>query len=146
MSRRTRRTVATSESSARPDAQPLPAALAALPGSAVTRLIIDDSLTLVLQAPGNELVLRIDGSGRWQWHGETASFSADADPASLAPLLGLLQARVVGVALADDGRLELRFDQGALLSALPDDHQIAWTVRSAGASATCLAEGKVVWQ
>ncbi len=127
--------------------QALPDALAALSGCRVTRFVIDDSLTLALQAAGREVTLRIDGEGRLERGGEPHRFAPDADPAGLAPVLSLLNARVAAVAVSADGRLELKFDGGARLAALPDDHQISWSVRvSGGASASCIAEGKVVWE
>ena len=139
-------------SAPRTGADPLPDALAALPGCAVTRFIVDDSVTLVMQAAGREASLRIDGEGVLERVGSPAlRFSPDADPTGLAPVLGLLNVRVAGVSLGDDGRLELSFEGGAKLAALPEDHNMSWSVqvstKDAGAtSATCIAEGRVVWQ
>lgn len=125
----------------------LPAALAALGGCRVTRFVIDDSLTLALQAAGRDATLRIDGPGRLERGGEAISFAPDQDPAGLAPVLALLNARVAAVALAPDGRLDLEFDGGARLVALPEDHHVSWSVQvSGGASASCIAEGRVVWE
>lgn len=125
----------------------LPDALAGLRNGIVTRFVIDDALTIAVHAPGREMSLRIDAVGQLE-HGDVAHrFSPDADPASVAPVLALLHQRVVEVVLDSDGRLELRFDGGASLSVFPDDHNLSWMVQSAsGASAACLAEGRVVWQ
>lgn len=139
-------------SAPRPGGDPLPDALAALTGCAVTRFIVDDSLTVVLQAAGREAALRIDGEGVFERRdGPALRISPDADPAGLAPVLALLNARIAGVALDADGRLELRFEGGARLAALPADHHVSWSVRvsgkdAGGASASCIAEGKVVWE
>jgi len=129
------------------NAKALPEALAALRGCTVTRFIVDDALTLTLQSAGREATLRIDGEGRMV-HGDAAHrFSPDADAAGLAPVLSLRNARVAEVRLDTDGRLELGFVGGARLSALPDEHTVSWSVQiSGGASASCIAEGKVVWQ
>jgi hypothetical protein len=132
---------------ARPASPALPEAVATLCGCRVARLVIDDSLTLVLQGKGREATLRIDGAGHFTRGGASHRFSADEDPAGLAPLLSLLGARVQAILLADDGGLEVRFENDAGLRALPDEHQVSWTVRASdGRSAACLAEGKVVWQ
>lgn len=127
--------------------EPLPDALAALRGCRVTRFIIDDSLTLALGAAGREAVLRIDGEGRFERDGHSHRFSPDEDPAGLAPILSLMNARVDAVSLAADGTLQLRFEDGAQLLALPDDHHVTWSARIlGGGSAACIAEGKVVWE
>jgi hypothetical protein len=139
-------------SAPRAGAEPLPEALAALRGCAVTRFIVDDSLTLVMQAAGRDASLRIDGEGLLERAGVPAlRISPDADPAGLAPVLALLNARVTDVALGVDGRLELRFEGGTRLAALPADHHVSWSVQSSAtgtgdSSASCIAEGRVVWQ
>jgi hypothetical protein len=125
----------------------LPAAVAGLRGCTVRRFVVDDSLTLVLQAADREATLRIDTEGSLERGAERHAFSPDADPAGLAPVLSLLGAQVREVVLGEDGRLELGFGDGARLSALPHDHQVSWAVQaSGGASAACIAEGKVVWE
>lgn len=137
----------TAEAVSLPGDDPLPAALAALRGCAVTRFMVDDALTLVLQAAGRAVELRIDGAGTLAGAGGELRFSPDADPAGLAPVLALMNGGVADVALHADGRLELRFRDGRVLAALPEDHHVAWAVRSScGASASCIAEGRVVWQ
>jgi hypothetical protein len=128
-------------------ADPLPAALAAMRGCAVTRFVVDDSLTLVLQSAGCAVELRIDGQGLLTGASGELRFSPDMDPSGLAPVLGLMNASVAEVSLQTDGRLALDFRDGRRLAALPEDHHVAWSVRSTcGASASCIAEGRVVWQ
>lgn len=124
----------------------LPAALDGLRGCTVTRFVVDDALTLGLQAREREASVRIDGSGRLLRDGRELRFSPDADPAGLGPVLGLLHERVREVRLDDDGTLGLVFGCGAELALLPEDHNIAWAVRCGLASAACIAEGKVVWE
>lgn len=124
----------------------VPAAVAALQGCHVTRLTIDDALTLALCGNGRELVLRIDGAGELQRHGTVHAFDPDRDPCTLAPFIGLLNERVDEVVLAQDGRLELALGR-ARVTVAPDDHQISWSVATAdGQRASCIAEGRVVWE
>lgn len=125
----------------------LPEALGALRGCMVTRFIIDDALTLVAHAAGREAVLRIDGEGTVERAGAAQRFAPDADPAGLGPTLSLLHARIEAVELGADGRLALAFAGGARLVAFPDEHNVSWSVRvSGGARASCIAEGRVVWE
>jgi hypothetical protein len=125
----------------------LPAALEALAGSMVTRFVIDDALSLALHSAGREVALRIDGNGRLEHAGTVHAFSPDADPRALGPVLALLHERVASVVLGTDGELALEFTGGARLCALPDEHNVAWTVQvTGGGSVSCLAEGKVVWR
>ncbi len=137
--------------SAQPAKQTLPPALAALRGCRVTRFVIDDSLTLAFAAAGRTASLRIDGAGRLERGAEAQAFSPDAGAAGLAPVLALMNARVASAALAADGSVELAFDGGARLVALPDEHQVSWSAQAAvqgegEASASCIAEGRVVWE
>lgn len=125
----------------------MPVALAALTGCVVIRLALDDALTLTLQGAGREAVVRIDGDAELRAGEQAARFCVDADPRAAAPALAMLHRRVRRTVLAADGTLTLECDGDLRLAALPHDHQIGWTVRLAdGASATCLAEGRVVWQ
>lgn len=125
---------------------PLPAALEGLRGCTVTRFVVDDALTLGLHARDREASVRIDGSGRLLRDGRELRFSADADPAGLGPVLGLLHERVRDVRLDDDGTLGLVFVCGAELALQPEEHNIAWAVRCGAASAACIAEGRIVWE
>jgi hypothetical protein len=125
----------------------LPEALAALRGCMAMRFIVDDALTVAFHAAGREARLRIDGEGVLERGGGAHRFSPDADPAGLGPVLALMHRRVADVTLDAGGRLELSFDGGATLAVLPHEHAVSWRVEAAGgASAACLAEGKVVWQ
>lgn len=136
------RTAATSEAALAP-----PPAIAMLAGCTLSRIAVDDSLTLGLRASGRSATLRIDGAGRLQAAGGARAFDTDGDPASAGPLLGLLNSRVDEATVRADGALELRFAGGERLVVEPSDHAIAWTaIASDGAQASCLAEGKVVWE
>lgn len=124
----------------------LPAAVSALKGCIVTRLVIDDALALAACEAGRELTLRIDGAGRFIRAGEVHAFDCDRDPMSVAPLIRLLNERIERVALADDGTLELA-TRDASLAVEPHDHQMTWSICCAsGERASCIAEGRVVWE
>lgn len=125
----------------------LPEALANLRGCTVTRLCVDDAATFSLHATGLSVTLRLDGAGRLKRAGESYVFDTDADPASAAVLLGLLHDRIAAAALGTDGGLELRFASGASLTVLPNEHGVSWSAQtSRGARASCIAEGRVVWE
>lgn len=136
------RTDATSEA-----AEPAPPAIATLAGCTLARVAVDDSLTLSLRAAGRSVTLRIDAAGRVRAGGRVLPFDTDADPASAAPLLGLLNARVSGASVRPDGGLLLTFGTGEVLDVEPSEHAIAWSAIAAdGAQASCIAEGRVVWE
>lgn len=136
------RTAATSES--KPASPP---AIAMLAGCTLARVAVDDSLTLGFRAAGRAVTLRIDVAGRLQAAGRMQAFDTDGDPASAAPLLGLLNGRVAAAAVRADGGLEIGFAGGEVVVVEPSDHAIAWSATSTGgAQASCLAEGRVVWE
>jgi hypothetical protein len=124
----------------------LPHALADLTGCMVSRLQIDDAVTLFLRAADREVSLRIDGRGSLSIAARSQTFDADADLTSVGCLIELLHQSVRQTALRRDGTLHLQTDGGATLMAHPHPHQVSWAVRSSrGPSASCLAEGMVVW-
>lgn len=127
------------------DAGTLPPALAALEGCLVSRLTVDDALTLGLSGVGRAPTLRLDGAGVVEHGGARHAVDVDRDPRSAAALLGLLGGRVAAVHLRRDGALELRCDLGMLVCE-PHEHQVSWQVQGPdGTRCACLAEGMVVW-
>ncbi len=124
----------------------IPPAIDAMPGCVVTRLIIDDSFSLVLCGIDREVTLRIDGAGELAEGTKRIPFDPDTDPSSVVALLDLLNCRVDHAALDVSGRLDLTV-RSFVLSVMPNDHQVSWSVVGPeGTRACCIAEGRVVWE
>ncbi len=114
----------------------------AMPGCIVSRVAVDDSFTLTLCGIDREIVLRIDGEG--EIGGTT--FDPDRDTMSVLPLLSTLNRRVDAARVEADGGLILDIEQRQL-RVLPNDHGVSWSMHATdGARASCLAEGRVVWE
>lgn len=123
-----------------------PPIITAIVGCIATRLSIDDSFTLTLCGIDREIVLRIDGSGEFEKEGQCIGFDPDRDPTSVVPLIGLLNRRIEAAELCDDGRLSL-YSPGIRLTIMPGEHAISWSVHGPdGTRASCIAEGRVVWE
>jgi hypothetical protein len=119
-----------------------PPIVQAIPGCIVTRVAVDDSFTLTLCGIDREVVLRIDGAGALAGTG----FDPDRDPLSVAPLLGVLNHRVDGAHIEADGALVLDI-MGRELRVFASEHAVSWSMRGPdGTRASCLAEGRVVWE
>jgi hypothetical protein len=115
-------------------------------GCIVTRLGIDDSFTLALCGIDREIILRIDGNGEIENDGNGIDFDPDQDPASVVPLIGLLNRSIDDVELGNDGSLTL-FSRKTRLTIFPSEHNLSWSVRgSDGSGASSIAEGRVVWE
>ena len=114
----------------------------AMPGCIVSRVAVDDSFTLTLCGLDREIVLRIDGEG--EIGGTT--FDPDRDTMSVLPLLSTLNRRVDAARVEADGGLILDIEQRQL-RVLPNDHGVSWSMHGTdGTRASCLAEGRVVWE
>lgn len=126
----------------------LPSIIATIAGCVVERLTLDDSVTLHFRAVDRSLQLRFDTAASLQSGAGDASpvtISPDTDPGSVAPLLAWLHRRIDAVDLAADGALQLSSARG-VLTLWPDEHQMAWTLRSSsGQKVSCVADGKVIW-
>ncbi|HYF19204.1 MAG TPA: DUF6188 family protein, partial [Ramlibacter sp.] len=62
------------------------------------------------------------------------------------PLLGTLNQRVDSARIEADGGLVLDI-MGRELRVFPSDHAVSWSMRGPdGTRASCLAEGRVVWE
>ncbi len=120
----------------------VPPVVQAMPGCILTRVAVDDSFTLTLCGIDREIVLRIDGEGRIGG----ASFDPDRDPLSVVPLLSALNLRVDAARVEADGTLALDLADRSL-RVLPSEHLVSWSMRGPdGTRASCLAEGRVVWE
>lgn len=131
---------------AMPTVEP-PPAVSALIGGTLCKVIVDDALTLCLRSTRCEASVRIDNAGMLRDEaGLEHPFNADEAPRSLGCVLQLLQHRVLRASVQDSGELVLDFGF-AVLTAIPHDHQVSWSVStSEGYAASCLAEGAVVWR
>lgn len=124
----------------------VPPAVAALAGFMITRMVIDDSVTLILHRGDREARLRIDGRGSLERQGQRIAFDPDSAPASVGPLIEFIHERIDEADVTPEGGLRLRIGK-ALLCVDPDDHQVSWSISTSdGAQASSIAEGKVVWQ
>jgi len=71
-----------------------------------------------------------------------ASIDPAGEPRDAAPALSLLWQRVAE-AYAKDGVLTLRFENGAVVEAFPDDRYESWSVIGPSGVAQCLPGGEV---
>ncbi len=124
----------------------VPPAVEALSGCIITRLVIDDSVALNLRGGEREVQLRIDGRASLKHLDKALLFDPDGDPTSVGCLISLIQQKVNKVEITPEGGLDLHVG-AALISIDPDEHQVSWSIiASDGSQASCIAEGKVVWQ
>jgi len=118
----------------------------AMAGCILTRIGIDDSFTLTLCGIDREIILRIDGNGELEQDGIRTDFDPDRAPSSVVPLLSLLNRTIDEVELSTDGRLTL-YSQKTRMAVLPSEHAVSWSVHGPdGTRASCIAEGRVVWE
>lgn len=124
----------------------VPRAVQALAGCTVTRLVVDDAVTLALRSATHEVMLRIDAAGVLAREDGEHRFDPDTNTESVACLLGLVHRRVSAVHLAEDGVLVCEFGNDRL-RLQPHPHQVSWSLSGPdGSNASCLAEGMVVWE
>jgi hypothetical protein len=123
-----------------------PPIVQAMPGCIVTRVAVDDSFTLTLCGIDREILLRIDGSGEIGSGQARSAFDPDRDPLSVTALLRLLNRHVDSARIESDGSLLLDCG-GDELHVQPSDHSVSWSLKGPdGTRASCLAEGRVVWE
>jgi len=116
-------------------------------GLSVTRVAIDDSLTLFCRAgDGRGGDIRIDGAFSFtDAGGHVHSGCVEDSPVSAGPVLGLVMGVIRSAGISEDGALEIGFGDGAVLSASAEDHFVSWEIRSSdGFHAVCLADRDVV--
>lgn len=124
------------------DARALP-----LDGMTVTRIAIDDSLTLYCRAgDGREADIRIDGSfAQTDTTGTVETGCVEDVPRSAAPVLSRIYCRIGAARVTETGALEIRFADGTVLCADAEDHFVSWEIKASdGFHAVCLADRDVV--
>lgn len=124
------------------DPRPLP-----LDGMTITRIAIDDSLTLVCRAgDGRHAELRIDGAfSISDASGGVETGCVEDSPRSAAPVLSQIYCLIRTARITGDGALELGFADGAILTANAEDHFVSWELKASdGFHAVCLADRDVV--
>lgn len=122
--------------------RPLP-----LDGMTVTRIAIDDSLTLYCRAgDGREAEIRIDGAFSLTGpSGDTETGCIEESPRSAAPVLSRVYCLIGTARIADTGALEIGFADGTRLTAQAEDHFVSWELKASdGFHAVCLADRDVV--
>ncbi|WP_143174208.1 DUF6188 family protein [Streptoalloteichus hindustanus] len=95
----------------------------------ITELRFDWAVTLVISGTTGTYEVRLEREVRLgARHGEVRTIDPEGEPASLAPLLGLLRAEVEEIRVFSDGRLRLAFPGGTVLEVRPDNDFEAWTL------------------
>jgi hypothetical protein len=116
-------------------------------GLTVTRIAIDDSLTLFCRAgDGREAEIRIDGAFTWRdTSGNEHDGCVEDMPRSAGPVLDAVYTRISTAGINVEGGLEIRFGDGASLTAKAEDHFVSWEIKGGdGFRAVCLADRDVV--
>ena len=124
------------------DPRPLP-----LDGMTVTRIAIDDSMTLSCRAgDGRDAEIRIDGAfSLTDSNGNTETGCIEDSPRSAAPVLAQVYCQIAAARITDTGALEIGFADGTHLTADAEDHFVSWELKvSNGFHAVCLADRDVV--
>lgn len=122
--------------------QPLP-----LDGMTVTRIAIDDSLTLYCRAgDGRDAEIRIDGAFTLaDAAGAIETGCVEDSPRSAAPVLSKIYCRIDTSRITETGAVEIGFAGGAILTAEAEDHFVSWELKASdGFHAVCLADRDVV--
>ena len=116
-------------------------------GLSVTRIAVDDSLTLFCRAAdGREAEIRIDGAFSLEdASGSVVTGCVEDDPVNAGPVLGLVLGIIAAARISEAGALELEFGGGSKLSAAAEDHFVSWELKSSdGFHAVCMADRDVV--
>lgn len=116
-------------------------------GLTVTRVAVDDSLTLFCRAgDGREAEIRVDGAFLWcDSTGDSHAGCVEDSPRSAGPVLDAVYTRIATAGINGDGGLEIGFGDGATLTASAEDHFVSWEIKGTdGFHAVCLADRDVV--
>ena len=116
-------------------------------GLTVTRISVDDSLTLFCRAGDRrEAEIRIDGAFAYvDPAGEAFTGCIEESPRGAGPVLELVFARIAAARIDETGALELSFAGDAVLTAEAENHFVSWEIKTSnGFHAVCLADRDVV--
>ena len=116
-------------------------------GLTVTRIAIDDSLTLFCRAgDGRAAEIRIDGRFSLRAaDGATSEGCVEDNPSSAGPALNLILGLIRAARIDEGGGAVIDFADGTSLAADAEEHFVSWEVStSAGFHAVCLADRDVV--
>lgn len=116
-------------------------------GLTVTRVSVDDSLTLFCRAgDGREAEIRIDGAFDWRDSaGNSHPGCVEDSPRSAGPVLDAVYTVIATARINEEGALEICFGDASTLTAAAEDHFVSWEIKgSDGFHAVCLADRDVV--
>lgn len=122
--------------------RPLP-----LDGMTVTRIAVDDSLSLYCRAAdGRDAEVRIDGGfSMTDPGGDTASGCVEDSPRSATPVLSQVYCLIRAARIDETGALEIVFADDSILTANAEEHFVSWELKASdGFHAVCLADRDVV--
>ncbi len=126
---------------------PEPHRLPSLQGLTITRIAVDDSLTIFCRGgEGLSAEIRIDGRFVYKSATDQTHFGCiEEDPSTAGPLLSLLFERLAGGCVTGEAALDLKFHDGSGLTACGEDHFLSWEIRdSRGLHAVCLADRDIL--
>ena len=103
-----------------------------LGGRSVTRCCVDHGVTLVLDDPDEAFEIRIEQPFELHRAGDEVLIEPGGDPVKLAPALALLGAQVEKAVAFRDGRLLLRFRDGAEVRVFACQEFEPWTLVGPG--------------
>lgn len=116
-------------------------------GLTVTRVAVDDSLTLFCRAGDRrEAEIRIDGAFDWRdTQGTRHSGCVEDSPRSAGPVLDAVYTLIATARINEEGGLEIVLGNTCALTAAAEDHFVSWEIKgSDGFHAVCLADRDVV--
>jgi len=109
----------------------------------VNYIHIDFRLSLDLVDASGKASLTIETPCRLKGAGGEVPLTP-SEPSSLAPILPLFNAKVIGVGMQKTGQLKVEFGDGHTLEVDPDDSYEAWQLGcSSGSMLVCSPGGKV---
>ena len=118
-----------------------------LDGKAVCRFLVDNQLQIQFFEPQDEeTTIVIEGQFTLDIDGEVRTLHA-AEPAALGPVFALFRAVVETTLALKNGKLEVKFREGAKISAMPHRDFESWSIVGArGLRIVCMPGGELaIW-